>query len=215
MAHGEPLYESTDSLSDVDLPVCVEMELQGQQVIWRAACHDEIFSLHDTKDLLRRVDVARQHLMQQTDRNVFSKSGEAIFIGDLPSFTVENTSLHVNGYDHSGTEEDGDLEDIPAAGIVLDVIAKVAQVSANEIGPNTTLYHLGLDSISAIKVCSLLKKQNLFISVSNLLRADDVHSIAKAVTDVRQSQPKGATTPDNDSVTVSYTHLTLPTKRIV
>jgi aryl carrier-like protein len=50
--------------------------------------------------------------------------------------------------------------------IIASVLAEIAGVPKEEITRVTTLFHLGLDSISAIKVSSALKKKSISLYVS-------------------------------------------------
>jgi aryl carrier-like protein len=188
---SEALYKSVDSSSDVDLPICVEMGLEAETVILRTACHGDLFDKEETGELLRRVQLAIQHLTDESTEAIIARSGREVLIGNLPAFVVEESSPRKNGYDNGNAMEVEELPTTPDTEIVLEVVAQVAQVAKDEISPSTTLYHLGLDSISAIKVCSRLKKRGILISVSNLLRAENVEAIAKAVVHSKPSDSNG------------------------
>lgn len=63
--------------------------------------------------------------------------------------------------------------------IIASVLAEIAGIPKEEITRVTTLFHLGLDSISAIKVSSALKKKSISLHVSAMLKNPTVESMAK------------------------------------
>lgn len=174
------LYESVSSLADVDVPVCVEMELEDDALLWRTACHNDFFDAADQEQLLRRLELALKHLLWDSQAHVIDFDGHEAAIGSLPQFIVEQNPKQLsNGYHNSHKRQ---LEHLSSdAKLIFEIIAHVAQVPVKEISPYTTLYHLGLDSISAIKICSLLKKRGIIISVGSLLRAPNLLEITTAV----------------------------------
>ena len=180
----QQLFGSVGGFSDVEVPACVEMELDDEHVVWRAACHQNLFDTQDTRQLLQRMEFALTHLMHDPGALLQGRA-EKVVIGDLPPFTIRQESVNLaNGHENIDdllVPRNSDCITSPDLEAVQDVIALVSQVPNNEVTPDTTLYHLGLDSISAIKVCSLLKKRGLIISVSALLRASTIVGIAKAV----------------------------------
>ena len=184
------LYESIGSSSDVELPICVELELHGDQVTWRAACHQNVFDMAATSNLLDQMELAREHLMTEPSAPLFDRHGDEITFGQLPSFAIRGQPGMTNGnHDVSQTVDRSshDHEFSAELEIVRGIVSSVSQIPEHDIGYNTTLYHLGLDSISAIKVCSLLKKRGLGISVSELLRASTINAIANIVSRISES----------------------------
>lgn len=69
--------------------------------------------------------------------------------------------------------------------IIASVLAEIAGVPKEEITRVTTLFHLGLDSISAIKVSSALKK-SISLYVSAMLKNLTVEKMAKVARPLSQ-----------------------------
>jgi aryl carrier-like protein len=200
---GEALYDSVDASSDLEVPVCAEMEILDGSIVWRVACHTEVFGTTDTENLLRRLEQAAEHLLVAPDSEVVALDDGVVVIGDLASFTLEQSpSMLMDGH---RIAKENLLQNVllsPEAKIVRSILARVSQTPESKIGQQTNLYHIGLDSISAIKVCSLLKKKGIAISVSNLLRASTLQSIVDSAKEV-QGVDAG-----NETLAATYTLLT-------
>jgi ferricrocin synthase len=69
--------------------------------------------------------------------------------------------------------------------IIASVLAEIAGVPKEEITRVTTLFHLGLDSISAIKVSSALKK-SISLYVSAMLKNPTVENMTKVARPLSQ-----------------------------
>ncbi|KAK3045192.1 hypothetical protein LTS18_014357, partial [Coniosporium uncinatum] len=101
--------------------------------------------------------------------------------------------------------DDGDGREPDAAGsnatwseteqTIREVLAVVSKVPEEEIFKISSLFNLGLDSISAIKVSSQLKKRSIKLSVSEILRAATVPKMAEVV-DSRKGQRAKPETKD-------------------
>ncbi|KIW08145.1 uncharacterized protein PV09_01077 [Verruconis gallopava] len=183
------LYESVESSSDLEIPVCVELELIDSSILWRAACHSEFLDKCGTKQLLLHMEIAAKHLMRDVDTELIRKDENEVVIGSLPKFCIEFTSEESGVGIRERSNNESHVTVDPLIKTIQQILSQVAQVPIEDIGLGTTLYHIGLDSISAIKVCSLLRSRGITITVSNLLRASDLAGIAKAVTVPEREDP--------------------------
>ena len=70
------------------------------------------------------------------------------------------------------------------------VLAKLSSVPEHRIRRRTTIYQLGLDSINAIQIASLLRKQGVAISASDVIQEKTCANLAKkaSTTDDRASR---------------------------
>lgn len=171
---SDGLYKSVGDSSRVEFPVCAEMELLEDSVMWRVACIDSVMGEQDTSELLERVegvlndiiDLPQESTIRFTDGETPNSS---IFLGprNQREETAENVKLP------------SDDEWTPLEDIIRTVLSSVASVPIFEISKQMTLFHLGLDSISAIKVSSLLKKESVSLAVSDLLQAGTIPNMAQ------------------------------------
>ncbi|ODQ71594.1 hypothetical protein LIPSTDRAFT_4826 [Lipomyces starkeyi NRRL Y-11557] len=70
-----------------------------------------------------------------------------------------------------------------AKAIIRNVFAAVSGVPISDIRPNTTLYQLGMDSISATQIASQLKRAGLQFTAIDVLKCLTIEQLAKVVKD--------------------------------
>lgn len=177
---SEKLYESVQGRSDVEYPVCVEMEVVGAELVWRCAVKDEVFDDAGARELLDRLDDVLEAIIAQPDAPVIDFKANGISVCGLPEYTAEQAGHSAQL--HSDTGDRGrEYLATPTAGIIREVLAFVSQTPDEEITAGMTIFHMGLDSISAIKVASLLRKRGITLSVGEMLRAGTVEEMARTV----------------------------------
>jgi amino acid adenylation domain-containing protein len=176
-----PLYESVGGASEVEFSVCVEMEILERELIWRVACTSQIFDDKDTEVLINKLESMAHGLIENSDSEVVSFKGEQVCIGELPPFTIatEVSGSTANSTGNNKNENHTKPELSRTEKKVRSLLSTVSKVPEDDIYQHSTLFHLGLDSISAIKVSALLRKQGINISVSNMLRAPTLEGISR------------------------------------
>lgn len=68
----------------------------------------------------------------------------------------------------------------PLEGRIRSILADVAGLSEEEVQRTQTIFHVGLDSISAIRLSSDLRKAGVFLSVADILREATIERMALA-----------------------------------
>ncbi|KAI9724317.1 MAG: NRPS [Candelaria pacifica] len=177
------LYESIDGSSEVDYPVCVEMEQVNNSLIWRTACHNSIVSSEDTAEMLENLDSILLNVVRFPDADVLNFQNRGISICDLPVFESKSEDAlkgqshekHVRKGSHSSNEWS------PTESTIRSVLSYVSKTPEVEVDPEMTIFRLGLDSISAIKVSSLLRKRSIKLTVSDMLQAATIRKMARIV----------------------------------
>ncbi|KAF2813969.1 uncharacterized protein BDZ99DRAFT_410194 [Mytilinidion resinicola] len=176
----EPLYESVGGLSDVEYPVCTEMEIVENHLIWRCATHDAALDQEGTAELIDRFDMVLKNIMEHPDGPVINiKSNETSICG-LPPYEDQAESPSMPH--HPEDEKPSDITSSawsPTELSIRDVLSAVSKIPKDEVSKFITMFHLGLDSISAIKVSSLLRKRSVNLSVGDMLRAATVEKMAQ------------------------------------
>ncbi|KAJ4305127.1 hypothetical protein N0V90_000657 [Kalmusia sp. IMI 367209] len=174
----EKLYESIQGQSNVEYPVCVEMEVIDGNLIWRCAVKEEVFDEDGAQRLLDRFDDVLKAIISQPDAPVIDFTADGTSICGLPAFASETRDI--NEEDESGNGQyDSNRSASPTANIIRELLAFVSKTPEEEITSGTTIFHIGLDSISAIKVASLLRKRGVILSVGEMLRAGTVEEMAR------------------------------------
>lgn len=79
--------------------------------------------------------------------------------------------------------ERGDTEsDAPAHELIVrDVLAEVAGVPVDSIMPSTSIYNIGLDSLSAIRIASICRSRGLKASVADVLQGNTLRGISSRI----------------------------------
>ncbi|PGH18000.1 hypothetical protein AJ80_04621 [Polytolypa hystricis UAMH7299] len=171
------LYRSTSSVSDVEYPVCVEMEVIGESLLWRIACKDTIMGEQDATELLERIQFVLEEILTRSEQPTLDFTDDGISICLSPQFRDSDTDDDTS---KSHRVESTDVEWTKVEEDIRSVLASVSNIPVEQISRQTTIYHLGLDSISAIKVSSLLRKErSILLTVGDMLRALTVPDMAQ------------------------------------
>ncbi|OJD13322.1 hypothetical protein AJ78_06213 [Emergomyces pasteurianus Ep9510] len=172
----EPLYESVGGFSDVEYPVCIEMEELDDSILWRVACRDTMLGEPDVSKLLDRVNFVFDNIVRLPDSNTIDFSDDGISICQCPVFQEQDSDENTSHFD---VAEQSDMAFSPLEREVRAVLSTMSNIPVEKISRDATLFHLGLDSISAIKVAALLKNKGIVLSVSDMLRAGTVPNMAR------------------------------------
>ncbi|KAI9757933.1 MAG: NRPS [Chaenotheca gracillima] len=181
------LYQSIGGESEVEYRLCVELEIEKSAVIWRGASDTSTFDDHGLQDLLGEVDLVLSNIIQSPNAPVMQISHDNISICELPTFTSNSETPTTNGAHVSQVHDDSSSEEWTGSqSTIRQVLATVSKVSEGDITRSSSIFHLGLDSISAIKVSSLLRKESINVGVSDIMRAATVEGIARQASQTTQ-----------------------------
>jgi amino acid adenylation domain-containing protein len=192
----EKLYTSIEGRSDVEYPVCVEMEVVNNTLVWRCAVKDEVLDQDGAQSLLKALDNVLQSIMQSPDSPTIRSMPQGTSVCGLPAFTENrldspdsSTPMEVRTHSVNTPLSETSLQ-------IRKVLASIAQVPETDIEPDMSIFHIGLDSISAIKVSSTLRKQGISLNVGEMLRAGTVAKMGEVAVDKRA---KSATNGTDDA----------------
>lgn len=173
-----PLMASVEGSSSVEYPVCVEMEVDGDHVIWRTACDDSYLSRHGTDSLLGELETVLAFLVNSTDEAVIVFGEEGVSVCGLPAFQPMEQANEPNELNE---RDDADESWSSTEELIRSVLAEFSGVEPVSINKSHSLYHLGLDSISAIKVSSALRKHGVTIAVRDMIQSVSIKEMARKV----------------------------------
>lgn len=192
----EKLYSSVEGRSDVEYPVCVEMEVVNDTLVWRCAVKDEVLDQEGAQSLLKTLDTVLHNIMRSPESSTIESTPRGMSVCGLPAFVEK----HLDGPDSStSTKLKTHPVKTPLSNTSLRIrraLASVAQVPETDIEPDMSIFHIGLDSISAIKVSSTLRKQGITLSVGEMLRAGTVAKMGEVVDERAQSATNGTNNAD-------------------
>ncbi|RAO71210.1 uncharacterized protein BHQ10_007222 [Talaromyces amestolkiae] len=192
-----PLYQSISGTADTGYPLSVEMELMSESMVCRLAARDDLFGTKDAANILDRVAQVFQWIIAEPQHATveFADAGMSICGGAFftdnrnePGIASEHRETFAN-QDESQPWSENELK-------IRQVLSTVSGVPQDNISKDSTLFHLGLDSISAIKVCSLLRKQSVNLPVSAMLKAGSIAGMAVVAVSENQSSQQDISSGD-------------------
>ena len=176
-----PALTSVRGSSAMDYPVCVEAEAVGGSLRWRTACQTDHISQEDVLGLLNTLDQVMHFFIEFADSELVTFGEEEISLCGLPPNKLV-ASRRSHAVEHS--IEDSQTE---TANAIKKVLSQVSGVPESDIQPASNLYHLGLDSISAIKVASRLRQEGVDVTTRDVVRADNIRHLISIAEDTEAS----------------------------
>ncbi|KAI1451502.1 hypothetical protein F4805DRAFT_463728 [Annulohypoxylon moriforme] len=174
---SSPIYKSVHASSAVEYPLCVEMELVENTILWRIASDERYASLHDAAQILKSIDRVLCYL---SERHVnileFDHASKQVSICGLEPFNLGSAINDRASIAPADTPSDNFIPS-RLESPVIDILSELSGIDKHEIDLDHSIYHLGLDSISAIKASSMLRKRGLEISVRDMLKAVSIREI--------------------------------------
>ncbi|KAI1407701.1 hypothetical protein F5Y13DRAFT_195049 [Hypoxylon sp. FL1857] len=170
------IYKSVHTSSSVEYPVCVEMELTEDLVLWRVAANERYVSLHGTKQILGNIERVLRYFSEGHSNILEFDESDMVSICGLEPFQANN-SPEDGAVATLGNASPWETDPIFSRSPVMDVLSELSGIDRQAIDPNHSIYHLGLDSISAIKASSMLRKRGVDITVRDLLKAPSIREI--------------------------------------
>ncbi|KAI1333641.1 amino acid adenylation domain-containing protein [Xylariaceae sp. FL0016] len=176
----ESLVKSIQSSSAIDYPICVEMELTENAVLWRLACDRHYASLDGANEILSKLETTMRFFYANGDNDILQFDANSAVVLICGQQTVELGDDYRGRHEESAPQYAPQSVDTRTATLktpMLDVLSELSGIKWDAIDLNQTIYHLGLDSISAIKASSMLRKRGLNASVRSLLQASSVRDL--------------------------------------
>ncbi|RYO75372.1 hypothetical protein DL766_005305 [Monosporascus sp. MC13-8B] len=173
-----PIMESVQGTSAVEYPICIEMEVSDASVMWRIACDERFGSWDNARRTLEDLEVVLHYVSKNQDAEVvqFEPHNGRVMVCGQDAFTPKDELQFESNAPHE-TPHDRHTEWSEIDSPVVEVLAQLSGLKKDSINPDDTIYHLGLDSISAIKASSMLRKLGLSVSVRDLLKADSIRQL--------------------------------------
>jgi amino acid adenylation domain-containing protein len=198
---NEPLYESVGGSSNIEFPVAVELEAMGEHMILRAACKHIVLDRVGAQKLLHTLGRMLEAIVRTPDEPTVEFAESRASVCGLPFIRI-NAEDTVKAPTSSEQESEPEMPAASAeANMIKDALCQVSRTPPGELSDSATIESIGIDSISAIKVVALLRKQGVQLSVGELIRAKTVARIAKVAHDhASASSPEGSDVSDDTSL---------------
>ncbi|KAJ5485398.1 Nonribosomal peptide synthase sidC [Penicillium diatomitis] len=176
---SQPLYRSVGGSSSVEYPICAEVEGEGADLIARVACRGDVFGNKDTEALLDRMAQALLYVVDEPEKPTIQFADDAMTVLGRPVLQRQSDDAARPSQPCHDAPKRSEWTNIESS--IRSVLSSVSGIPEDSIGKGTNIFELGLDSISAIKVVALLKKQSIKLVVSDMLKAGTVERMALAV----------------------------------
>lgn len=183
-----PLWKSVRSASEVEYPLCVEMEVVDEQMVWRIACDNQYLSYDSSQAVLGHLDQVMQWFLNNPQSQIIDYSSSSLSVCGLPSFRLRDETDSAAAESPVNAPTPADTIWSENESCIMDVLAEVAGIDRSAISPSQSIYHLGLDSISAIKASTLLRKRGVVVSVREMVKAASIRDIMSRANDLRPCQ---------------------------
>jgi aryl carrier-like protein/NRPS condensation-like uncharacterized protein len=179
VAESDPLYDSVYGVSEVEFPVCVEMEIVDDKYLsWTIACKSNVRTAKETEDIIEDLDSVLERILSAPQAETFASSTDGISICGLTSFKKQNRQPRSNA-NRSTISNDGDWSSTEI--YLRKALHEISGVPEDAIHKDSTIFHLGLDSILVLKLPALLRGYGIKLSVSEILREQTASSMAQFV----------------------------------
>jgi ferricrocin synthase len=178
-----PLYDSVTSHSEVEFALCVEAEMTDKGLKWTVASKSDIMDYEQTETFLSAIDNTLRKLTSQPTLQCFDSDGDTVRIAKLSPFPLNPVANLTNIREIANEPESVPEFSGKRLDIVRRVLSEISEIDEEDILASSSIFQLGLDSISAIKASSLLAHHGLEISVSSIMKAPTVEAIARNSSD--------------------------------
>ncbi len=175
-AGSDKLYEPVYGAADVEFPVCAEMEIVDDEYVrWTTACKQTAAA--EAEEILEALETVLEHILTNPDVQTLVSDAEGISICGLPKFKKIETmpsappAQSINSFDDKWSTDELTIR---------KALHEISDITEDAIHKDSTIFHLGLDSILVLKLPALLKKYGIKLSVSDILREQTVQAMARA-----------------------------------
>lgn len=181
------LLESKYVSAATEFAVCVELEDNGECLTWRLAGEDAFVSAQMVVELCDQLERVLQHFLHDVEAKMLHFEEDHVSICGLEPFSItEQRSRPRQVSVEPLASSDESINWSETALLIRGALAGVAGIPESSVLQHHTPYHLGLDSVSVIKVSFLLRKRGLEVSPRTLLAASSITEMADLV---EQNQP--------------------------
>ncbi|KAK2685103.1 hypothetical protein QWA68_016399 [Fusarium oxysporum] len=151
-----------------------EVEQTDKAITVRASCQGEFMTKRDLDRALKDFSQAFCDIIQHPLRCV------TIFPDELQSLPLS-----------FGSSSDSAVSVISTPGpshepVIRDILSKVSKVSIEAIQPDTSIFSIGLDSLSAIRIASMCRAAGFKAGVSDILQGNTLRGICLRIHDMPQ-----------------------------
>ncbi|UPK95557.1 hypothetical protein LCI18_006492 [Fusarium solani-melongenae] len=182
-------YVTDDYIPESEYKLNLEVEQTDKAVTVRASCKGEILTQEDLNRAVNNFSQAFSDIVEHPSRCVTMFPDE---LQSLPLSLGSPTQSVVVADDTSGPSHEP---------VVRDILSEVSKVPVDTIQPDTSIFNIGLDSLSAIRVASMCRAAGLKAGVADVLQGNTLRGICLRV----QTMPQEGV--NKSSLVMSYSDI--------
>ncbi|PWY89880.1 nonribosomal siderophore peptide synthase SidC [Aspergillus heteromorphus CBS 117.55] len=182
-------YETDEYAAEAEYKLNIEVDHARDGIVARANCNGRYISQEKLNCLLDEFVSAFRDVIEHPARCVTIVPDG---LGELPVKLPREQS----------PASEADSEAPSHESIVLSVLAEIAGVSVDNITPTTSIFNIGLDSLSAIRIAAICRSKGLKTSVADILQGNTVRGISQRIQPMPEQtvEPQGALIKNYDEV---------------
>ncbi|QSZ28506.1 hypothetical protein DSL72_003003 [Monilinia vaccinii-corymbosi] len=196
----DPLYSSIGGSSGVELAICVEMEIEDKsdRLYWTAACKSDARNLQQTKDIIANLDMILGRILKDKQEQAIMIRPDGISLCGFRTFQplgINSTQKPLR-YTRLADWSEIELK-------LRESISVISGLPEENILGDSTIFQLGLDSITVLKLPALLKKHHIELTASEIMKYLTIREIANHLSE--KQEPQQETVIDVDAILVEST----------
>ena len=173
-SQDDALWEPVASGGDIvksEYGLNFEIEQSSEQILVHASCHNDCLTEEGLSALVSQFEETFAEIINHPGNYVTTFPKE---LSTVPHMLQETSPIQAK--ERQGSE---DIETGPEVETIRQILADISGLSLENIGSDTSIYAIGLDSIVAIKVASVCRKQGLNLHVSDILRGETPAGVSR------------------------------------
>ncbi|RGP58900.1 nonribosomal peptide synthetase [Fusarium longipes] len=181
------LLTSVEGSSSTEYPLCIEAEAVSDSLVWRLALQPHCAWDGGPRSLFATLDSVMSFMLKPNAPETLSFGENGVSICGTPLVTLpEYIMLQDVSNDQSSRDETIEWDQVERG--IREALHQVSGVPISSIKLSDNLYHLGLDSINAIKVSSLLRSAGINLRPQDLIKCPSISEMAREA-GTRQQTP--------------------------
>ncbi|KAM0421201.1 hypothetical protein ACHAPT_011093 [Fusarium lateritium] len=170
-------YVTDDYIPESEYTLNLEVEQTDKAITVSASCKGEVLAQEDLNQALKDFSQAFCDIIEHPSRCVTMFPDE---LQSLPLGLGSPTESVVVAADATAPSHEP---------IVRDILSEVSKVPVETIQPDTSIFSIGLDSLSAIRVASMCRAAGLKAGVADVLQGNTLRGICRRVQAMPQEDP--------------------------
>ncbi|KAK4211603.1 hypothetical protein QBC37DRAFT_289871 [Rhypophila decipiens] len=173
VAESNGLWEEVDTQLVADYPLALEATLTPSNNLCLFAVGDGL--------AVRETDIqALLHTLDSSLGSMARSPDEPLVAEDLLQNGASHDIMSNGDKDDVGHPRHGDFTWSEKATVIRDEIARLAGIASDSVTETTSILELGLDSIELIKLSAALKRHDIHIKTSQLMKAGTIPAIVSS-----------------------------------